>query len=178
MKHIFSLPLLVALSILFVATLYAAQPDPKGAFGFVWGDSPATIKQKASAVKLNVVEGASKGNDILAYSGEIDQYRGLFRFACHKNKLYTISVSMADDGLFKKYDEILTEFTKTYGKPAEQETQNGLTVSGWNVGDTTVSVGKFNSTNNDTKEKEYITSILFIQTSVEREVRKESAKKK
>lgn len=165
------------LSLLFVPTLHAAQPDPKGAFGFVWGDSPSTVQQKASAVKLSPVDGVAKQNGVFAYSGEIDGYKGLFRFVCRTNKLYTISVSMMDDKAFKRYDEIFADFTKRYGKPNEQKTLNGVTVTGWLIGDTTASVGMFSSKNAQNGQDEYITSVLYIQTSVERQVQQGTKKR-
>lgn len=162
---------ILLLALFFCAPARGAEPDPKGAFGFVWGDSSDTVKQKAGVVRLQPEVSATRNNEILAYSGEVAGYKGLFRFGCRNNKLYNIAVSMSDDAAFKHYDEILADFTKLYGKPAEQRERNGLTVSGWMVGDTTLSVGKFNSTNDKTGETEYITSVLYIQTSVERELK-------
>lgn len=163
----------VAFLVFFVSVIFAAlpkeasaAPDPKGAFGFAWGDSAEKVKTKAGSMKMVFLKDTKADDHVLVYTGEVSGYEGLLIFRCKGDKLYAVTLTVMNDQSFKSYEKMMAETTKKYGKPNDNTEQDGITVSGWNVGGTMISVGKFKSKNAETGADDYATSTVYINVSV------------
>ena len=151
---------------IFVNQAHAAAPDPKGAFGFTWGESAEKVKTKAGSMKMAFVRDNSGEDRVLVYTGETGGYNGLFIFRCKGDKLFAVTLTVKDDQSYKTYEKMLAETTAKYGKPNDHTEREGITVSGWQAGGTMVNVGKFSSKSEATGEAEYITSSVYINMAM------------
>ena len=144
----------------------SAAQDPKGAFGFVWGESAEKVKTKAGSMKMVFLKDIKTEDYVLVYKGDVSGYDGLLIFRCKGDKLYAVTLTVMNDQSFKAYERMMAETTKKYGKPNDNTEQDGITVSGWNVGDTMISVGKFKSKDTESGTDDFTASSVYINMSV------------
>lgn len=125
------------------------------------------MKTKAGSMKMVFLKDTKADDHVLVYTGEVSGYEGLLIFRCKGDKLYAVTLTVMNDQSFdaRMKDDDGWSYIK-YGKPNDNTEQDGITVSGWNVGGTMISVGKFKSKNAETGADDYATSTVYINVSV------------